>query len=134
MQGSHNMLTQFSTAEMQRIKFNRANGQDLKSFLLSKLLKCSISVFFIAKFTVAQSETFHKLIQPATGAALCSLDPPSLEVKVRSLLDCSAQCVRLYPDSGAFNFRADVRVRQLYLTTPSNYAVVTSCAHYQVQQ
>ena len=100
-----------------------------------KLVIISISAVFIPKLAaVAQSETFHKLIQPGTGAALCSLDPPALEVKVRSLLDCSAQSAGLYPDSGAFNFRADVRACQLYLTTPSNYTVVTSCAPYQLNQ
>ena len=55
--------------------------------------------------------------------------------KVRSQIECSAQCAELSSadnDNFTFNFKTDVKTCEIYSSAPSCFSVVPMCSYFQV--
>ena len=82
-------------------------------------------------------QLFTAVRDAGSGAALCGLgSTPVITSTVRSLLDCSNQCVGLVSGGGncsAFNYWQNNRACQMFAAFPSCQAVQLYCTLYQVR-
>ena len=92
-------------------------------------------------FAVRVTSLTVRLKRAADGAALCALDPPTVNVSVATstmveapvAVKCAMSCTKDI-DCESFNYvsTATETPCQLYLYQPNNFAVVPNCQHYHL--
>ena len=90
-----------------------------------------ILVTTFSQLSVSDNTSKYEVVKIAGGSAGCATDAPWKSVQVRSRLDCSVTCTSS-TNCSYFNYKADVKICDLFLLEPQCYEEVPQCMHYEV--